>query len=141
VKPCGTRLDQQRPEAPVMHENDTHAKGAEPPHGGRTDHETMRSAAMRRTSGPGGDDALAAIGGVELPGRESHVELIPPDEPVSEPVHEMIPGEYDGTTLTHREAGAMGGQFSGADLPPDGVPVDDVTRDLVEEAAGKTRAR
>jgi hypothetical protein len=107
---------------------------AEPPHGGKTDHEAMRSAAMRRTSGPA-NEALAALGGVELPGHESHVELIPPDESV----REMIPGEYDATTLTHREPGAIGGQFSGADLPPGGVPVDDITRFLVEEAAGKVK--
>jgi hypothetical protein len=109
----------------------------EPPAGGRTDHDTMRAASMRRTSGPASDDAVAAIGGVELPGRESHIELIPPGEPT----HEMIPGEYDATTLTHREAGAVGGQFSGFDVPPDGVPVDDTTRELAEEAAGKTRGR
>ena len=107
----------------------------EPPAGGRTDHEAMRTASMLGTSGPGSDDALSAIAGLELPGRESHAELIP-----SEPSHpEMIPGERDATTLTHREPGAIGGQFSGFDLPPDGVPVDDITRELVEEAAGKTR--
>ena len=113
------------------------SSGAEPPQGGRTDHDAMRAASMRRTSGPASVDALAAIGGVELPGRESHVELIPPEEPL----HELIPGEYDATTLTHREPGAIGGQFSGADLPPDGAPVDDITRELVEEAAGKLRRR
>ena len=118
-----------------MHENDTRPKGAEPPHAGKTDHDTMRAAGMRRGAGPQDQDALAAIGGVELPGRESHAELIPPDESL----HEMIPGEYDATTLTHREPGAIGGQFSGADLPPEGVPMDDITTRLVEEAAGKTR--
>ena len=30
---------------------------------------------------------------------------------------EMIPGEHDNTTLTHREPGAIGGQFAGADIP------------------------
>ena len=29
----------------------------------------------------------------------------------------MIPGERDPTTLTHREPGAIGGQFAGADVP------------------------
>jgi hypothetical protein len=29
----------------------------------------------------------------------------------------MIPGERDATTMTHREPGAVGGQFSGADIP------------------------
>lgn len=32
--------------------------------------------------------------------------------------HQPIPGERDPGNLTHREPGAMGGQFSGADLPP-----------------------
>ena len=119
----------------MAHDNDTHAKRAEPPHAGKTDHEAMRAAAMRRAAGPKSPDAIAAIGGIELPGRESHLELIPAEEPA----HEMIPGEYDATTLTHREPGAIGGQFSGADLPPEGIPMDDITTELVEEAAGKVK--
>jgi hypothetical protein len=31
--------------------------------------------------------------------------------------HEPIPGERDASTLTHREPGAIGGRFSGADTP------------------------
>jgi hypothetical protein len=31
--------------------------------------------------------------------------------------HPMIPGERDPTTLTHREPGAVGGRFAGADVP------------------------
>ena len=34
-----------------------------------------------------------------------------------EPHAPMIPGERDPSTLTHREPGAVGGQFSGADIP------------------------
>lgn len=108
---------------------------SQPPAGGRTDHDAMRAASMRPTSGPAEGGRLSAISGLELPGREAHTELIP-SEPATP---EMIPGERDGTTLTHREPGAVGGQFSGFDLPPSGVPVDDITRELVEEAAGKTK--
>ncbi len=32
--------------------------------------------------------------------------------------HEPIPGEYDATTLTHREPGAMGGAFNGTNNLP-----------------------
>lgn len=35
---------------------------------------------------------------------------------------EIIPGERDAGTLTHREPGAIGGAFNGADLPA--VPID-----------------
>ena len=38
---------------------------------------------------------------------------------------EMIPGERDSTTLTHRQPGAIGGQFSGADTPSGDSPVMD----------------
>lgn len=37
-------------------------------------------------------------------------------KPAQQPTHEPIPGEYDSTTLTHREPGAIGGTFSGDDL-------------------------
>jgi len=47
------------------------------------------------------------------------------------PAHEPIPGERDGTTLTHRERGAIGGQFSGADTPsPDSPVMDEETARL-----------
>lgn len=35
--------------------------------------------------------------------------------------HEPIPGERDPTTLTHREAGSMGGRFNGEDAAPNGL--------------------
>ena len=31
---------------------------------------------------------------------------------------ELIPGARDGSTLTHRQPGAMGGDPHGADIPP-----------------------
>jgi hypothetical protein len=33
------------------------------------------------------------------------------------PEHRPIPGERDPSNLTHREPGAVSGQFSGADIP------------------------
>jgi hypothetical protein len=33
--------------------------------------------------------------------------------------HQPIPGERDPGNLTKREPGAMGGEFDGADIPPD----------------------
>jgi len=46
--------------------------------------------------------------------RESLVQLAP----WAQPAHDPIPGERDPTTLTHREPGAVSGQFAGADIPP-----------------------
>ena len=33
--------------------------------------------------------------------------------------HQPIPGERDPENLTTREKGSMGGQFAGADIPPE----------------------
>ena len=80
----------------------------------------MRAASIRSVSGPASSDTLAAIGGLDVPAHEAHPELASvPEESAREP----IPGERDATTLTHREPGAIGGQFSGADTPsPINVP-------------------
>ena len=96
------------------------AQPGEPPHGGRQDHDVMRAAAMRPVSGPASTDTLAAGGGLDVPGREAHPELASGasrSETHSAEHHELIPGERDATTLTHRESGAIGGQFAGADIP------------------------
>ena len=45
--------------------------------------------------------------------RESLVQLAP----WAQPPHDPIPGERDLKTLTHREPGAVSGQFAGADIP------------------------
>jgi hypothetical protein len=74
----------------------------------------MRAASIRPVSGPAGSEALAAIGGLEVPAHEVHPELEPPP---AESTPEPIPGERDATTLTHRESGAIGGQFAGGDTP------------------------
>jgi hypothetical protein len=96
-------------------------QSAEPPKGGRQDHDVMRAAAMRPISGPASTDTLAAGGGLDVPGREPHPELATAgsggDAARLQDCHERIPGERDATTLTHRESGAIGGQFAGADIP------------------------
>jgi hypothetical protein len=56
------------------------------------------------------------------------------------PPDPMIPGERDATTLTHREPGAVGGQFNGADVPaPDATAwLDERTaREHAREGGGK----
>ena len=49
------------------------------------------------------------------PDRSEPADQISGTTPVSP--HPPIPGERDSSTLTHREPGAVGGQFSGADIP------------------------
>ncbi len=68
-----------------------------------------------------------------------------PADPIAGPTpfapHEpMIPGGRDPSTLTHREPGAVGGQFSGADIPSPnrGEWLDDRTaREHAREGGGK----
>jgi hypothetical protein len=50
----------------------------------------------------------------------------------------MIPGERDPRNLTHREPGAVGGQFTGADIPAGPAEwLDDVTmHERVREGGG-----
>ena len=56
---------------------------------------------------------------------------------------ERIPGERDPENLTHREPGAMSGQFTGADIPPDAeLPwLDDATAEERAGEGGQTRAK
>lgn len=52
---------------------------------------------------------------------------------------ERIPGEREVNTLTHREPGAMAGQFSGADIPAASPPDwldEDTTLERVREGGG-----
>jgi hypothetical protein len=97
---------------------------AQPPGGGKQDHDVMRAAAMHRVTGPASTDTLAAGGGLDVPGREAHPEFADSrgpshggDAPAMPPPHEPIPGERDPGNLTHREPGAMGGPFAGGDIP------------------------
>ena len=58
--------------------------------------------------------------------------------------HEPIPGEYDATTLTHREPGSMGGVFNGADnrSSDSGTVADDQTqREWILEGGGRDGQR
>jgi hypothetical protein len=73
----------------------------------------MRLAALRPVRGPASTNTLAAGGGLEVPGLEVHV----PRSGITSQAIEPIPGERDVTTLTHREPGAIGGSFTGADTP------------------------
>jgi hypothetical protein len=91
----------------------SHEQVGTPPGGGRWDHEAMREAAQRPITGPASTDTLAASGGLELPGHRAHesraADIVAP---------EPIPGERDESTITHRQPGAIGGRFTGADAPP-----------------------
>ena len=86
----------------------------------------MRAASMRPLSGPGSTDTVAAIGALDVPGRETHPAVAAhpqsssPMATTSAPGHphrEAIPGERAVTTLTHREPGAVGSGFAGANVP------------------------
>jgi hypothetical protein len=94
------------------------ARQAAPPAGGRQDHDAMRAAAMRPVIGPASTDVLAANGGLNLPGGDP-VAVSKHDVPTSAAVYEPIPGEYDRTTVTHREPGAMATVFGDATPSPD----------------------
>lgn len=89
-----------------------HESGRTPPGGGRWDHETMREAAQRPVTGPASTDTLAASGGLELPAHRA-----PRPRTQTAVAEEPIPGERDGSTLTSRQPGSIGGRFSGADTP------------------------
>jgi hypothetical protein len=56
---------------------------------------------------------------------------------------DLIPGARDGSTLTHRQPGAMGGDPHGADIPP--APPDwedaDTRREHEIEGGGAQRER
>ena len=86
--------------------------GATPPGRGEQTHATMRGDASRLVIGPASDPTLASGGGLEVPGREPHPDVVQL-ETLS---HEPIPGERDPATLTAREPGAIG-TFAGGELP------------------------
>jgi hypothetical protein len=84
---------------------------------------------------------VAAGGGLDVPGREPHPALAaqPPSGGSTPDCHEMIPGERDASTLTHREPGAVGGRLGGADIPASGpgVSLDERTaREHAREGGG-----
>ena len=107
-------------------------------------HEAMRAAAERPVSGPAATDVLAAGGGLELPGRERHASTPPFVGLGRDAAHEPIPGEYDATTLTHPEPGAMGGAFNGADnVSGDSTTTaeDRTLRERIREGGGRDAER
>ena len=57
--------------------------------------------------------------------------------------HQPIPGERDPDNLTTREPGAVGGRFTGADIPPDAHQpwLDDVTAEEHAREGGKEGLR
>ena len=62
---------------------------------------------------------MAAIGGLEVPIGDT----APTDDATaSDPASALIPGAREADTLTHREAGAIGGGFAGADIPAGEAP-------------------
>jgi len=107
----------------------------------------MHDAAMRPVSGPADTGTLAASGGLDIPGRESHPERAHDsrDEDAQHHPPELIPGERDATTLTHREPGAIGGQFAGADVPSpephDWLDEQTASEHALEGGGGAARAR
>jgi hypothetical protein len=93
---------------------------AEPPGGGRTDQESMRKAAHLKVQGPASRDTLAAGGGLDVPGGESHAGPSAQHAGLGEALGDagaLIPGAREADTLTHREPGAIGGVFTGGDIP------------------------
>jgi hypothetical protein len=102
-------------------------------------HDLMRAAASTPVTGPAANDALAAIGGIDVPGHEPHP-LVVQDDPV---MHEPIPGERDASTLTHREAGAIG-RSPADDLPlmdPHALLDEQDIDELQREGGGARRER
>lgn len=77
----------------------------------------MRAASMVPLEVPGiaADDALAASGGMDVPGGERREGMTAP-VPVTASHREQIPGERDPSNLTKSQPGAMGSLFN-ADLP------------------------
>ena len=89
-----------------------------PPADGRQDHNAMRLDAMLPIS-PASPDALAAGGGLEVPGGEPQspdvLTALTTELGVESAFPEPIPGAYERDTAAQREPGAIGGRFNGAD--------------------------
>jgi len=102
-------------------------------------HDAMQAASHRPLSGAPdvqNSPPLAAGGGLEVPGREMHAAPIPMIG-IDHAHHEPIPGERDGNTLTHRQAGAMSAPFNGHEQSPATWPLDEARRlELAWEGGG-----
>ena len=77
----------------------------------------MRKAAHRVVDGPAASDRVAAGGGLEVPRGVPPQDTERADE--SAAASALIPGAREADTLTHREPAAIGGLFTGADIPSD----------------------
>lgn len=107
---------------------------AQPPAGGRQDHEAMRAASLWPVTGPASSDVLAASGGLNLPGNEPEHQVVAEPAPVPEP----IPGERDPSALTHRQPGAMTTAFNaGVPQPATSTLTDDDLHDRLLEGGGQ----
>jgi hypothetical protein len=96
----------------------------------------MVSAAHKTVHGPASSDRKAAIGGLEVPIGDT----APADDATAtDAASALIPGAREGDTLTHREAGAIGGLFTGGDIPAAASPwLDDRTaREHRAEGGGR----
>jgi hypothetical protein len=113
-------------------------EAAEPPGGGRQDHEAMRRASMLPVSGEASLDKLAASGGLEVPGGDASASSAAAPRLHADHPPEPIPGARERNTLTHREPGAIGGRFNGADIPaaPPQWVGDDLARERAAESGG-----
>ena len=76
----------------------------------------MRAAAHQPIQGPASSDRLAAGGGLDVPG-DHDVNRASDLAGENIEAESLIPGAREADTMTHREPGAIGGQFSGADIP------------------------
>ena len=73
-------------------------------------------------------------------GRTTHATMRGTGHEPEQLAPEPIPGAYDPTTATHREAGAMGGRFNGADSRPEnaeGLMDDAVIEERRREGGGE----
>lgn len=96
----------------------------------------MRVASMLPVHGPASTDTLAANGGLDVPGREPESTSRRAAElDQRAPAPEPIPGAYESNTATHREPGAIGGRFNGADARPQN------TERLMDDAVIEERRR
>jgi len=93
---------------------------ASPPSEGRQDHDAMRVDAMLPVTGGASTDALAAAGGLNVPGSDpAATSAIASTLATTASRHEPIPGERDASTLTYRQSGAMGASSTGEDVHVD----------------------
>jgi len=101
----------------------------------RIDHEAMRRAAELPVSGSAATDTVAASGGLDLPGGESH----PHDDPLSRgTAHEPIPGERDRTSEAQTQPAIVGTTGYGVDVPASSVDptLDEETRKQIRWEGG-----